>query len=824
MLTVRENLENVGTRAAPSGVLKFQADAADPALVMNISGTRDVKTGRVQIGEHTTLQMHRKNNGPSGASNVAYDVVGTNIDTSVLKLTSEVDWGAAKLAKTSFENLTLELPKVNGDVQNKDFWLSQGLTKDVVLNIGESRTVHTEVKNEGLPEDTILEFAGFKGSGTLECSSFGAGLCVEENREVIQDMTGIRISGTLQKTGQGVLKLTNTKSSKRLKLRVKEGTLVHESGEDQSLGDIRIDYGATYQEKKASDALAYGSSLTVDVYGTLAMGAHRWTLGENNTVNLYYGSTVTGDGQTTNGALDWHQGARVYVKKTTGRTEAPNVSASLRFRDNGNVTFDFEEGTELVASGMLRGNKKMTLTGKGTVKVSAANGNYSGEIDVGENMTLEAVGIHTTPFGSGKITIAASGKVVLNGTSYPQAQIAGQLSGAGALQVKQGSLTLTGLNGGYTGVISVDTGATLKNTNADATVPFGKGSIVNNGTLEVGAGQLPAVSGNGKVVLKGTSRVTTSIAANTIEVAVGAAPVFSYDKMDFHTADSNVVTLTANTLTMNGSLKNGKLTNRGALTEEVMPLARQVTVNANVSGAGELDAELLPAADSTFDTTTGALTINGNVTLPTEGSVTLTLAEQPDAVLTCSNATLLDLAKFDVRLPTGKALAVVDSTVKVVAAVLPQPEGATSGSAEQYSSAAIDAIVKANGNKVPTAIVATAAGKPLDAATASNVLEVFTHVATAAEDTVTIAYDFGISKMDTNADGIAVTAKVQRSNADGANAAAFADGVAVELWAVDGTAAIATATVVSDTATFARVALDRVKGKKLYVKAVKANN
>ncbi|MBR3777676.1 MAG: hypothetical protein IKL02_08800 [Kiritimatiellae bacterium] len=66
-----------------------------------------------------------------------------------------------------------------------------------------------------------------------------------------------------------------------------------------------------------------------------------------------------------------------------------------------------------------------------------------------------------------------------------------------------------------------------------------------------------------------------------------------------------------------------------------------VADGATIAGSGTIGGTLTLVAGSTVDATDGSLTVNGNVTLPSEGEVTVKVAETAEAgatVITCANA------------------------------------------------------------------------------------------------------------------------------------------------------------------------------------------
>ena len=113
-----------------------------------------------------------------------------------------------------------------------------------------------------------------------------------------------------------------------------------------------------------------GSDITTKVDGgTLAFGGNRWTVHSHNKLVLHNG-TVTGAGQSTNGALDFDGSGNVLESSGTS-----NMEAAIRFRNN-TTELKVTDGT-LTLSGTLNGGGSVNKTGAGTLVISS-NAGYGG--------------------------------------------------------------------------------------------------------------------------------------------------------------------------------------------------------------------------------------------------------------------------------------------------------------------------------------------------------------------------------------------------------------------------------------------------------------
>ena len=159
-------------------------------------------------------------------------------------------------------------------------------------------------------------------------------------------------------------------------------------------GILNVDTNKTLSVNGNNDSLNYGGSGTVNVYGTLDMGTTRWTIGSSNVINLYEGGTISGAGQSTNGALDWYKPGTLNVYGTS------TISANIRCRDDGNLSFNVVSGT-CTFSGELYGGQPIRKTGEGKLKIAytGSNASYPNNLPSVEAGTIElATGAYS--FGS----------------------------------------------------------------------------------------------------------------------------------------------------------------------------------------------------------------------------------------------------------------------------------------------------------------------------------------------------------------------------------------------------------------------------------------
>ena len=208
---------------------------------------------------------------------------------------------------------------------------------------------------------------------------------------VVLDALDVR--GTLKT--QGYFSFTNYKSGGAAAvLDVETGSLTLSPGNNWFNGTLTVEAGATFVNAM-TDAVQYGGSFTANIYGTLTMGATRWSLGSNNTLNFHEGCTVTGSGDGNNGTFDW-------IENATGTLNVDgdvNLAAPIRIRSTAtvNVNVDTTDQKGLMLAGTI-GAGKIVKKGAGLVKfttnppyaITVENGAFTFAVDATPTITYSA--------------------------------------------------------------------------------------------------------------------------------------------------------------------------------------------------------------------------------------------------------------------------------------------------------------------------------------------------------------------------------------------------------------------------------------------------
>lgn len=305
-------------------------------------------------------------------------------------------------------------------------------------------------------------------------------------------------SGKTLKT-KGFLNFTNQNNAiaSGAILEVVSGVTKFFAAEQGIKGTLTIDSDATFVNTRPGDALAYDTNgVVVNIYGTLDMGATRWTIfANNNTINAYAGATITGVGQSGNGALDvWEKAGEnndnvaFNIYKNGENASDVTIFATIRYRE--------QETVFNIAQGM-------------TANLAGTNANIN------------------TIYGGLKV------------------------KGSGVLKLSDKNAYADTYGAG----IKIDSGATLMVNHVEA---LGSQNIVNNGTLELDVGNEnvtfdKVISGSGVVKVKtGTWKLTkTNYVGNNVLIESGAILDVSSDEARLFTTNNY---LSSAVLTVNGTL------------------------------------------------------------------------------------------------------------------------------------------------------------------------------------------------------------------------------------------------------------------------------
>lgn len=500
------------------------------------------------------------------------------------------------------------------------------------------------------------------------------------------------------------------------------------------------------------------------------------------------------------GILDIQEGS--FCLSTSDGGDCACSNTTLKFSGNSSykvwgwvgiantVTVDIAEGKTLTLSGhfTFKGAGNLKKTGAGTLELpfkmdDAVTYTYTGATTVAGGTFI----LNVEPEGTFTRTVSVADDATFTKKGKGTLTLGSALSGAGTYEVTEGIIaTGNHANGNFGGTWKIGASGTLTNSGSGHYHSIGTGKVIVNGLLELepsitDSHLAGAISGAGRIHVKKSASIEgdTTNFAGTLEVDAGATLA------------------SLNTVSNYGILCNGTITPADGKT-------LTIASGKTLAGTGSINSAVTFAAGSTLEVASaGALAVTGAVTMPTEGTVTVTGATtEGQTVLTCANPA--DVAPRLSGAPAGLLFVANDERTAVVLKkpALTLAEG-TTGALSAKATATLEALAAANGLATATVSGTTKNGtEKLTAEAIGDALELFTNVATVDTEngTITVAYDFGVANLSiTTADARAtlrITFKVQ--GAEGTSGADFAKGIVFAV--TDATPGGAADTVLASTA------------------------
>ena len=464
--------------------------------------------------------------------------------------------------------LTVTLPQTGGLITATGNWSEAGVSGETVVYVrgGESAdsaitvtldaslSTYTQIAVIGhvkfvttttqatLPTTIVLE----SGSVLTATASFSEAYTIPSGATVVLDGTeaissasALRVNGALKTQGTVTLSGANAVPAGG-SLSVETGTLTLTASDQSLAGTINIAADATLVNT-TTDALAYGGSPVVNVRGTLDMGSTRWTVGSGNTLNVYAGATILGVGDE-HGALDFYNEAThtLNVPNEGDASQPVTISAKLRLRQS-NVILKFNialANAKVYLTGIVRDVGKLEKAGAGSSRLilSGENKTYTGATTVSVGY-LDLVGGCT--IATSGVTVASGAAVTFQAdnasteTTYAtpfaltgrmdkegahSVILSGAITGAGAVNVKNGGLTLdasaataeaptavanpitVGLDTGTAGTLTAKGFLTLSNSS---------NTVKATGTLTIASGKTVLTTTGGGNGIKGNLNIAS---------------------------------------------------------------------------------------------------------------------------------------------------------------------------------------------------------------------------------------------------------------------------------------------------------------------------
>jgi|GEM_PF-2469461 len=336
-------------------------------------------------------------------------------------------------------------------------------------------------------------------------------------------------------------------------------------------GTLTLNYGTV-----SVNTLSVGTTGTYSdtAYSTLELTGSNPTIKMAGGVNVVVNSTVTGTNGLTKGGigtltLAGNNTYRGGTMITVGTLQIGNggTSGTLGFGDvTNNGTLAFNRSDTLVVGNLITGTGTLRQSGNGTVILTADN-TYTGTTVISNGTLQVGNGGTTGAVGSGNINNYGSFAV----NHADDVQLDNLITGTGSLkQIGTGTVILTADNT-YSGGTVISNG-TLQIGNGSGTGSFGTGNVNNNGRLvfnrnnDVEVNNL--ISGTGSLIQAGSGTVTLT-ANNTYS----GGTVISNGTLQVGNGGNT------------GTLGSGPVYNDGTL---VLNRSDTVTVSGSISGSGAL--------------------------------------------------------------------------------------------------------------------------------------------------------------------------------------------------------------------------------------------
>lgn len=389
-------------------------------------------------------------------------------------------------------------------------------------------------------------------------------------------------------------------------------TTIGASNDKALRGTVTVRASAELVNSRTADALAYGASTTVNVYGTITMGSTRWTVGDNNVINMY-GGTITGAGQSSNGALDFISGSSLNVNETC------EISASVRFRN-------------ALIPVTVAADKTLTLSG--TIRGYGSNGEIGGVSKRGAGNLTFTTTPNNLPRGiehqDGHLVFSAQDDVTITNTYNTAATQTRSLWYAQQSNWK-GTVKVAGLTGNLswlTGAGNADSTISLQGVNNAYVIAAGNTAYTLPGTVSIdgetvfnngSSGSTMSISnltGSSQLVLAGWGGCS-SVRYNLLNVDADWAGTLVV---------SNGITRTqGGTLTIGiGNIESAN-TNPGAC---VLPITNVALENTTGSVVYNLDNATLNGAAADLEVKSDGVYVRNNVTIsvPVVANTTITVS------------------------------------------------------------------------------------------------------------------------------------------------------------------------------------------------------
>ena len=317
---------------------------------------------------------------PSGAGTITLNTAGLTVNGTLDLTASTLPTISGNVRFASGSSLVLPAGVATGEAISVAV-CSGTLTADGVVSvkIGTADPINAALTISG-GAITQIDEAVVEQTFTSDYPSVvPAGYIYTFTTSVPTTLPSVTVKGTLKTEGDFSITDLTVAASGALDV-VSGNTTVGGAATKQLSGNITVRSGATLTNT-LGDSLNYNGAMTVDIYGTLAMGTTRWSIPDGCTFKVHGGATVTGTGDGY-GVLDFlaanDRGLDVYADSSASSV---TIEGAVRVRNNNTRIWVASGMTLVLQSGIVEKNQQagsFKQTGPGTLEICATQTGLTG--------------------------------------------------------------------------------------------------------------------------------------------------------------------------------------------------------------------------------------------------------------------------------------------------------------------------------------------------------------------------------------------------------------------------------------------------------------
>ena len=317
---------------------------------------------------------------PSGAGTITLNTAGLTVNGTLDLTASTLPTISGNVALNNGSSLVLPAGIATGEAISVAVCSGTLSSSGVIsVKIGTADPINAALTVSGGAITQIDEVVVEKTFTSDYPSVIPAGYIYTFTTSAATTLPDVTVNGTLKTEGD--FTITDLKVAAGGALEVVSGnTTVGGAAACQIKGNVTVDAGATLTNT-LTDSLDYNGSMTVDIYGTLAMGSTRWSIPSGCTFNLRGGASVTGTGDTL-ASLDIINANGTGLNVWAGTSSnSVTIEGPVRVRANETRIWVASGTTLVLQSGIVEKNQQtgsFRQTGPGTLQLDATSTTITG--------------------------------------------------------------------------------------------------------------------------------------------------------------------------------------------------------------------------------------------------------------------------------------------------------------------------------------------------------------------------------------------------------------------------------------------------------------